>query len=340
MARSNNAASRGRGFTLVELLVVIAIIGILVALLLPAVQAAREAARKNQCTNNLKNLALAAANHHATTKHFPTGGWGWWWVGDPDRGFGKDQPGGWMFNLLPFIEEASGYQLGSDGDPDNVTQKQREGLRDLINHPLALFSCPTRRDAAIPLPKPVDGAFYAYNAADSTSTPALAGRGDYAANCGDMSTNEIDGGPAGLPAAATFNWCVVNSTGKTRPGCSPKMSGISFLRSEVATKHITDGTSKTYLFGERYLNPLSYETGLDGADNETWCTGYNNDNFRTTSSIPLQDRPRLEAGNKFGGIHDSVFFMAYCDGRVEGVSFDIELRVHRTRGNRSDQGVE
>ena len=89
-----------KGFTLVELLVVIAIIGILVALLLPAIQAAREAARRSQCGNNLKQIGLAFLLHESTHKHFPTSGYGWRWQGDPDKGYGEDQPGGWAYNIL------------------------------------------------------------------------------------------------------------------------------------------------------------------------------------------------------------------------------------------------
>ncbi len=84
---------RRRAFTLVELLVVIAIIGVLVALLLPAIQSAREAGRRTQCLNNLRNIGLAFANHLDVHKQYATGGWGWIWSGDPDRGFGLRQPG-------------------------------------------------------------------------------------------------------------------------------------------------------------------------------------------------------------------------------------------------------
>ena len=87
-------SSLKHGVTLVGLLVVITIIGILIALLLPAVQAAREAARRAQCQNNLKQAALACLNHESVTKRFPTNGWGCAWTGDADRGTDWRHPGG------------------------------------------------------------------------------------------------------------------------------------------------------------------------------------------------------------------------------------------------------
>jgi len=134
-----------RGFTLVELLVVIAIIGILIAILLPAVQAAREAARRIQCANNLKQLATGAHLHLDSHGHFPTGGWGYRWVGDPDRGFGLDQPGGWRYNLLPFIEQGAVHQRGSGGTPD----EKRLAAEALTQTPIATFFCPSRRAAKL-----------------------------------------------------------------------------------------------------------------------------------------------------------------------------------------------
>ena len=92
---------------------VVAICNILLALLFPAVQAARESANRLECANHLKQIGLAWQMHHDAHQHFPTGGWGWSWTGDPDRGYGELQPGAWAFNILPFVDEAALHDIGA-----------------------------------------------------------------------------------------------------------------------------------------------------------------------------------------------------------------------------------
>ena len=101
---------------------VITIIGILIALLLPAVQAAREAARMTQCRNNLKQISLAALDHEHSNGWLPEGGWGYTWVGDPTRGFDKNQVGGFFYNILPYLEQQAlhNLELGATSPTDKL----------------------------------------------------------------------------------------------------------------------------------------------------------------------------------------------------------------------------
>ena len=188
---------RRLGFTLVELLVVIAIIGVLVALLLPAVQAAREAARRTQCINQLKQFAIGGLNHESTLKHFPTGGWGWGWVGDADRGFGQDQPGGWIYNILPFMEQKAKHDMPKDGKLNEHTDPQLQGARQMLLEPLEIIYCPSRRSGKfINTEKPVR---FANNAAfNPPGDPGYVGRSDYAANAGDYHVGGGKSGPGSL----------------------------------------------------------------------------------------------------------------------------------------------
>ncbi|MHB1036028.1 MAG: DUF1559 domain-containing protein [Pirellulales bacterium] len=159
------------GFTLVELLVVIAIIGILIGLLLPAVQMARESARRAQCQNNQKQLGFACLMHESVHGRFPSGGHVWFDFPDPDLGFSIDQP--WGYTTLPYIEQKQLMDLGAGKDQ---AAKRAIGA-ELAATPLATHICPTRRRAIV---YPHNPTVYFKN----IDTPKGAGRTDYAANWG------------------------------------------------------------------------------------------------------------------------------------------------------------
>jgi prepilin-type N-terminal cleavage/methylation domain-containing protein len=131
-----------KAFTLVELLVVIAIIGVLVAMLLPAVQSAREAARRIQCSNHLKQIGLGCMNYESTHGHFPSGGWNFNWTADPDRGNSVNQPGSWIYNILDYIEMSNLRNLGA-----GVTDRNAKKAASIKLHqtPVPTFQCPSRR---------------------------------------------------------------------------------------------------------------------------------------------------------------------------------------------------
>jgi prepilin-type N-terminal cleavage/methylation domain-containing protein len=134
--------TRRNGFTLIELLVVIAIIGILVALLLPAVQATREAARRTECKNHLKQIGIGWLNHEDVHGHLPSSGWGYKWTGEPSRDYGKDQPGGWVYNMLAFIEQTDLRNLGArTSEPGQLSAQKAQ--------PIKIMHCPTRRRAKV-----------------------------------------------------------------------------------------------------------------------------------------------------------------------------------------------
>ena len=206
--------------------------------------------------------------------------------------------------------------------------------------------CPTRRDTSRQ-PKPIDQEQVAYNAADNPAGGGLVGRSDYAINCGDQPHNEYGSsnwpgtwGISDMTPTDSFNWCN-SKTGRMLRDCGVnELNGISFQRSEIAIKHVTDGTAQTYLIGEKYLNVTHYETGQDPADNETWCTGYNNDNFRNGHHPPAKDRINTQHTMRFGSAHSSVFLMSYCDGHVDGVAYDIDQWVHRGASNRHDGAAD
>lgn len=349
---SNQNPSLRRGFTLVELLVVIAIIGVLVALLLPAVQAAREAARRTQCKNGLKQIGLAIQNFHDTYKHFPLGGTVPYanvsFTGGRING-PREQSIGWPYQLLPFIEEDNAQKnaaaAGSAGTPADATAA-------LQGFPVPAFNCPSRRPPTRGTADPNTGI-----------EPFLI---DYAGAIGGPSRSEAQAGYDDLlqnPSSNTnknmlFWGC--NNCGATLPSSSksPVYRGViqrcDYLNGDhkgwmrtVAFRSITDGASNTMIIGEKRLVPSKYETGA-WYDDRGWTDGWDPDIMRSTMfplkvdsdetdlSGKLLDQPGDELPYAFGSAHSGGINCSFADGSVHTINYDVDREVFNLLGNMSD----
>jgi prepilin-type N-terminal cleavage/methylation domain-containing protein/prepilin-type processing-associated H-X9-DG protein len=304
-------SSSRRGFTLIELLVVIAIIAVLIGLLLPAVQKVRESASNTQCKNNLHQIAVAWQAHHDSYKRFPSGGWGWNWCGDPTRGTDEQQPGGWAFNILAYMEAAS----VRNAPPANC-----------VTTPIKAYYCPSRRAAGL---YPITGGLPSV-LAPSITNGTLVAKTDYAANCGSkVNSDEIDGGPANETAAtfASFGW----------GAWATNYNGICYRRSAVRIEMIKNGTSNVYLVGEKYIYVINYFNGQDPADNEQAYAGFDNDVFRTAynpGNQPAQDLTNVQNTFIYGSAHSMGFNMSFCDGSVRTVLYNIDPALHAQQAAR------
>ncbi|MEM8680636.1 MAG: DUF1559 domain-containing protein [Planctomycetota bacterium] len=337
-----------RGFTLVELLVVIAIIGILVALLLPAVQAAREAARRTQCSNNLRQIGLAALTHESSKKTLPAGGWGNRWSGDPDMGFGASQPGGWIYQLMPFLEEGPVFFIGEGLDP---VAKKAALLKQKMT-PVNAFACPSRRP---------DGLGFGAEPSINADLPpgGIVAKSDYAGNGG---CNIPQGaGPAGPGRSdCTDHYDLYPSypnggpcRGMVEKDFTRRFDGPIIPRFPVKLVQVKDGTSKTIFAAERYLPKSihSVDSRADyPSDNNSMYQGHDWDIMRYASAweqfgvmpgVPAPDSSGedLNSGTyRFGGSHPGGFLAVHCDDSVHNVSYDIDPFVWQRLGSRKDGG--
>ncbi len=341
------------GFTLVELLVVIAIIGILVALLLPAVQAAREAARRMSCQNGLKQMVLASLNFHNTNGNFPVSVGQWVeerdiednWLGPDGQNGTRDRnaggPGysgnGWITQLLPYIEEQAmydGMKIGFEGDFTTAGSGRGMGRRDIrnfISQQLPAITCPSDNSA-----RPSEEQFW------WTLPPVSIATTSYKGCIGDSIIPEGEGGSQ-APGATSSPFGPAgpvddpNVTYIGSPNCHNTVdcNGIIWRNSyfrPISIRKITDGTSNTFLIGESV------------ASQDFHSAAYFGDGDWATCGIPLNhfewEEPNLvrnewQRFRGFKSLHPGGAQFAHCDGSVHFVQEDINVRAYRSLGTRN-----
>jgi prepilin-type N-terminal cleavage/methylation domain-containing protein len=344
------------GFTLVELLVVIAIIGVLVALLLPAVQAAREAARRTQCTNQVRQMMLSMLNHESSRKAFPSGGIDPWpkiqdYLTGPDgTPYGPEkQCLGWAFQILPYLEGGNTYNLKTDLEIDSTIDP--------------MFNCPSKR-APTRYAFPGDNGNFPYlmdyaaavpypSAADIGRPMAqyrrlfdILGSGDTRA-CGELTfwggkslqiprhARDFDPNKdvTQLGIYTGFHGVIVRSNMVVLRG--EQVTTNFYTR--ISFNRIEDGSSNTMVLGEKRLEPSLYDVG-DWHDDKGWAGGWDPDGLRSTVCEfgPDEDTSDGLAGYRFGSAHAAGMNAGFADGSAHFLNYDIDQMLFNHLGHRAD----
>jgi len=307
---------RAIGFTLVELLVVIAIIGILVALLLPAVQAARDAARRSQCANNLKQIGIGLLNFENTNKRFPAGST------TKSPAIGGPYWSTWTVDLLPFIEEPGVFDMWNqkvvlESVPNMQLKQQR----------IVTYLCPSDEETGV-LATPESGPASALAAPNNLYHP-----GSYRANSGTGTGEACNGywdSPSGIDGILADPKAGINTRG---PMFTVNLNNGKVKPLKIA--QITDGTSKSRLAGE-------YMTRTYPTRRTFWCYAYTSYNqssgipesrtlipdYLRCSNLPGATGCQDNCKRAWGSFHSGgMFNNLFCDGAVRPISEDVDIDI-------------
>jgi prepilin-type N-terminal cleavage/methylation domain-containing protein len=324
-----NLSSHRQAFTLVELLVVIAIIGILVALLLPAIQAAREAGRRTQCANNLKQIGIAIHDHVDVLQLLPTGGTTPWpslpefTVGWPTNNTStpkgpEDQGLSWAFQILPYMERTGMYNV-----PNNTV---------IENKAVPHYFCPSRRRNAM------NAGYWMLN--------------DYASATPAVNPNTIGYGTEGdlwqgdiweVPDDRMWRGAIIRTPVRSNGG-NPRIWSRNRSSGCFGFEGLTDGASNVLVISEKRLNSSRYFIG-DWHDDRGWTDGWDPDVIRCTCVPPAKDvevscgtpSSQCVTGYEFGSAHPAGIQGLFGDGSVKLINYTVDPVMFNRMGDRMDR---
>ena len=332
IARSLRSLSGSQGFsitkrngmTMVEVMVALAILGILAAVGLPAIQAAREASRLASCKNNILQIGAALNAHESVRKAYPSGGWGFYWYTLSDRS-GTAQPGGWIYPILPYLEQQAFYSRTPN--TNDLRMGRVELFREQAKIPIPAFRCPSKVTKGVMLSE----ARMVFGVVGPCFRP------DYALSGGTSLHASGYPGPETLQEAESpdFQWPHEIERGIARRRFSRK------------SQDVTDGLSNTILLWEKCNDKWHTRGSILDYDDQPYLTGFGHDNIRFTGwmysdrgdfvGVKLgTDAVQWQGHPPFGGSHPGITVFVRCDGSVQSISNDIEPDTLARLGHISD----